>query len=357
MERWDLRFKVRRERPDEAPEVTELKADETMTTYGIVPFAVFEGTECVGGVLCYRYSFDFFGIMQLRTWSLVPADVAAGPGAGDDSHAVAKQVSVPVFADVSMMGGINIKIHFTDHNVDCEMPDALFAIEQYCPPRGPPTIVAGYVKDATTNRTIPGAQVEFTPRNGAARTAAMSAAANSSGSFSATIPAAEYDVVYSAPGFASLRRPLNVTGSIAAGTFADACLSPVLEGAQVRFVLRWGASPRDLDLHAVSASGAPICSFRNRVHALASLNVDVRCGFGPETITVPDRGALDGIVIMVHQFTGDGAIAGCGAVVDMYDNTGHCGQVAVPLAGPAGGRWWRVARIANGAIQIINELC
>lgn len=328
VERWDVHLKVKKSDGAE-PEVTQLKRGDEMTSWQLCPFARFEGAQSVGGVNCHVYYAEFGGMMQMRTWTSIPEDKAVPP--------------VLVYADVTMLG-IRTIMHFTDVEPDAEMPASLFAVEQFVPPPPPPPVfVAGYVKDATTNRCIEGAQVKI---------GGHSATTDARGRFSIELHAGTFEVQYSAGGFVPLSKTLDVASTVVAGTFADACLSPQLGGGQMRFVLRWGSSPQDLDLYCLNADKSRVCWYKAREGAAASLNVDVRCGFGPETITVRDSSAP--LAIWVHQFTDGGRLAGCGAVVDCYDASGHIGKVEVPAAGE--GRWWHVLNINGGRIEEVGAI-
>ena len=337
VERWDIHHKVKMENGQ--PTVERLDKGDHMTTYDVPPFAKFAGYQTIRGVPCQHYISNFFGMLDLKLWVSVPRSKEEAP--------------VPVYADATMMG-IRTLMHFTNHNLDFEMRPELFAIEQYIPPPPPPPsmCVQGYVIDATNKKSITGAMVTFGgPQQYRATT-------DSNGKFSIQLPIFTFPVVtYEAPGYLPMIRPLIVMGNIFPGTFADAALCPILPQGQQRFVLRWNEHPRDLDLWCFDAkTGSAVCGYNCKSGNGAVLNVDVQNGFGPETITINDTSRE--FLIRVVQYSSDGHLAGCGAVVDCYDHTGRVRSIEVPqTVGNANGRTWNVLRTQMLNITPVNEVC
>ena len=64
-----------------------------------------------------------------------------------------------------------------------------------------------------------------------------------------------------------------------------AVASPVPNG-QLRIVLTWGETPRDLDSHLDLPSGCHVYYGRKQCNGEASLDTDVTDSFGPETINI-----------------------------------------------------------------------
>jgi uncharacterized protein YfaP (DUF2135 family) len=69
----------------------------------------------------------------------------------------------------------------------------------------------------------------------------------------------------------------------ASRTYAVA--GPVKSG-QLRIVLTWGETPRDLDSHLDTPSGCHVFYGRKQCRGEASLDTDVTDSFGPETINI-----------------------------------------------------------------------
>ncbi len=142
----------------------------------------------------------------------------------------------------------------------------------------------------------------------------------------------------------------------------DISLSPVITGDEMRFVVNWGAEPRDLDSHLRtpeiegtsyhiyyssqgSATSAPY----------AALDHDVTQGFGPETMTIYDffTGTYH---YYIYKFAGEGEIISSGAVVQIYNETGLIQTLQVPTSGT--GRYWYIGTIdgTTQSLSIINTI-
>lgn len=140
-------------------------------------------------------------------------------------------------------------------------------------------------------------------------------------------------------------------------------LSPLLgsEG-QLRLVLNWGAEPEDLDsyLKTPEIEGIEYTVYysdsgNELSPPYATLDNDDTDGYGPETITVFNliAGTYD---YWVDNYSGYPDIAGCGAVVNIYDETGRINSITVPENGT--GDYWHVCQIngATGEITIVNTI-
>jgi hypothetical protein len=140
-------------------------------------------------------------------------------------------------------------------------------------------------------------------------------------------------------------------------------LSPVLNPGQFRIVLTWGAHPADLEAHLTGPNSEGCrhhCFHWNRTIPGATLDVDDRESYGPETITISqmDPGNYR---FYVHDFTNRNsanstALANSNATVTVYSGSG-----GVPLIynTPDGvGTVWHVFNLDgnNGAITPIDKL-
>ena len=64
-------------------------------------------------------------------------------------------------------------------------------------------------------------------------------------------------------------------------------MAPAVQNGQLRIVLTWGETPRDLDSHLDLPSGCHVFYGRKQCGGgEASLDTDVRDAFGPETINI-----------------------------------------------------------------------
>jgi len=205
----------------------------------------------------------------------------------------------------------------------------------------PPTFpVSGYAMDATNKSGLAGVSV-IVDRNQVAMT-------DGNGMYNASLPEGNFTLVFRRSGYSDASRVFAVQGS------ADAFLSPKLPEGQCRFVLRWGSTPRDLDLHAETESGQTLCSYLSKSSPSAVLDVDSRQGYGPETVTVLDPNAS--IVIKVFRYSKDGEFSSSGAVVDLYDSTGLADQVHVPESAFNGADWWVVGKVHLCKFEVNNTV-
>ncbi len=141
-------------------------------------------------------------------------------------------------------------------------------------------------------------------------------------------------------------------------------MSPELLGSELRFVLSWGAEPRDLDSHLktpeIEGSFYHVYFGNSGIQEYppyATLDTDDTDGFGPETITLYD--VFTGTYhYYIHKWSGVGDLAGCGAIVRVYDETGQIYELTAPQpqAGEEGYEYWDVLQIVNESIILTNDI-
>lgn len=137
-------------------------------------------------------------------------------------------------------------------------------------------------------------------------------------------------------------------------------LSPALaQDEELRIVLTWGVSPRDLDSHLLVPADASHLNgyevyYRTKgindpnQYPYAFLDVDDISGYGPETITIFDT-LNHTYKYFVYNFTGEAEITTSNAVVQVYDRNGLRKTYNIPTSG--NGRYWYVFDIdASGGI-------
>jgi uncharacterized protein YfaP (DUF2135 family) len=75
-----------------------------------------------------------------------------------------------------------------------------------------------------------------------------------------------------------------------------------------RFILSWGNTPKDLDLHLISDDFH--ISYRNKSGALhkAKLNQDAMHGYGPETITLNKLDKSKNYKVYIYKYSSGGYI-------------------------------------------------
>jgi len=240
-----------------------------------------------------------------------------------------------------------------------------FDIITMVPGSDPPASIVGRAINAITNnssgmaglsvRIRPGVNVTSGPlatfSDGVTPIPAVTTASN--GSFAINnVPAGNYTLEVSGPGVATAYRTVISAGS-ATPAAQDILVSPTLLNNEVRIVLSWNATPRDLDSHLEFGSARPhqvVWNDKNKLSGDAVLDVDVVNGFGPETITL--KGSVwsqsrRGYSVynwsyecLTSSCTSRAELRNSGAVVRVYNSTGLVRSYAVPTG--LAGRWWQI---------------
>ena len=96
-----------------------------------------------------------------------------------------------------------------------------------------------------------------------------------------------------------------------------------------RFVLSWGSTPQDLDLHLISNKHHISYRHTKSVSGKIELDRDARMGFGPETITTSKINADDVYRVVVYKYTSGGSINDKGQV-RVYANSKLNNVVRLP---------------------------
>jgi hypothetical protein len=144
----------------------------------------------------------------------------------------------------------------------------------------------------------------------------------------------------------------------------DLSLSPLLQAGNLRFVLNWGAQPRDLDSHmlipgTVQQPEGYHVYFGFEGYAeqepYVTLDHDITDGFGPETITVY-RLMAGTYHYYVENWSETPDITTSSGVVQIYGESGLMQTVRVPATGA--GLYWYVATIdgSTGRVTLINRI-
>ncbi|MDO4167689.1 MAG: cellulose binding domain-containing protein, partial [Eubacteriales bacterium] len=140
-------------------------------------------------------------------------------------------------------------------------------------------------------------------------------------------------------------------------------VSPMMGESQMRVVLTWGETPRDLDAHmwcTVSGDEGHVYykskTYSSKNKLLCQLDVDDTSSYGPETITLRDD--ITGTYrYYVYNYSDEDEFGGCGAVVRVY--LGGTAHPAYTFHVPSGqGRYWNVFTYhsSTGRIQVMNEM-
>ncbi|HNH07915.1 MAG TPA: carboxypeptidase regulatory-like domain-containing protein, partial [Leptospiraceae bacterium] len=175
------------------------------------------------------------------------------------------------------------------------------------------------------------------------------------------VPAGNYTVEVSGTGYATTYQTVISAGANSANQ--NILVSPVLGATEVRIVLSWNATPRDVDSHLEFDAGPynqVVWNQKNRLCSNATvesakgssqplrtdicdltLDYDVVTGYGPETVTMkntvwtkPRRG------YSLYNWSNEASLSTSGSTVKVYKSTG---LVRTYNVGPAQvGRWWQM---------------
>lgn len=229
------------------------------------------------------------------------------------------------------------------------------------PPPGRGTL-SGTVRDATTGSPVRDAKVGL-----------MGPSPSSLIAFDGTFQFSQilsglYSLTASKPGFIPSTVSINVEPG--ANLTQDIAISPRVAAGNVRIVLTWGLTPRDLDSHLFTPSieGRTYHIYfgskgSTRTAPYAELDVDDTNSFGPETITIA-RFFPGTYAYAVHDYTNrsnpsSNQLVQSGATVEVYSAERLMGRFRIAdVTNPGPGTWWNLFTIdgTRGDLTLINRL-
>jgi uncharacterized protein YfaP (DUF2135 family) len=206
--------------------------------------------------------------------------------------------------------------------------------------------ISGRITNAFTGVGLPGATVQL--RAGAnitSGTVVATGTTNSSGDFTINANSGTYTAEVSLTGFVTTDFVVVAVGGRTISN-QNYTVTPVLSGSELRVVLTWGASPRDLDSHLTG----PVSGGSSRFHVYYSsksttgvkLDVDDTESYGPETVTISEF--APGIYrYSVHDYTNRGSssstgLSSSGAQVKVFQGSSLVTTFNVPT-GQTGSLW------------------
>ena len=166
--------------------------------------------------------------------------------------------------------------------------------------------VGGHIIDAVSGELLSGVQTLLQiDNNGVSGAVVASVESNSEGIFLfSNLAVGDYIVSAAHNGYIENQRSVSLGENVQLIN-QDIPLSPVLEENEIRIILTWKDRPADLEAHltAPSENGCRYhCYYFNKSIPTASLDLDDRNGYGPETITITDK--VSGTYrYYVHDFT------------------------------------------------------
>ncbi len=220
-------------------------------------------------------------------------------------------------------------------------------------------IVRGEIVDVTSGTRVETASLVFREGKSNKFGDTYESYESTDGTYSVNLNPGDYTVEVDASGYNKEYYALYVTntGSDVEKNFS---VSTSLNADEIRFVLEWGSSPRDLDSHLEGKTAGKDkvnISFRNRSarnrngETIAKLDVDDIDGFGPETTTLSDTSGE--YVYKIHRFSRYGSIASSGVTIKIYLGSSST-PIVIEAPDDVGSEWWTVCKVKNGKVVDIN---
>lgn len=221
---------------------------------------------------------------------------------------------------------------------------------------GKTATVGGTVTDATTGRALSGVTV---------KSGSISGTTDSEGKYVLyKVPISNTSISASKSGYITNTQSMSLVAD--EQKTVNFSLSPELtQNEELRIVLTWGESPRDLDSHLlVPADASHLNGYEvyyvtkginnPNEYPYAFLDVDDTSSYGPETITVFQT-LNHTYKYFVYNFSGEAGITTSNAKVQVYGRSGLIKTYNVPTSG--NGRYWYVFDIdASGGIMDRNVI-
>ncbi len=184
------------------------------------------------------------------------------------------------------------------------------------------TRLYGNTLDATTNQSVAFVNVKVYENN-TNGTPIAETESDGSGTYEVLVPNGSLIIVLEADGYVAEEKELFI-GSYVDSIYQDYYVSPELASGEIRIVLTWNSTPRDLDSYLVgtldNGSEVFVSYFNSQSYVngnlKAALDVDDTDGYGPETTTIYDPNGV--FYFRVHDFHTSHMMAQSGASVTVY---------------------------------------
>ncbi|MDP8208514.1 MAG: carboxypeptidase regulatory-like domain-containing protein [Candidatus Electryonea clarkiae] len=167
-------------------------------------------------------------------------------------------------------------------------------------------------------------------------------------------------------GYYSNARTLSVADDDEVENFNFTLVASGDASGEMRFVLQWGETPRDLDSHILTPEIEDTeyhIYYGSRGDSAdvpyAKLDHDDVSSFGPETITIyrffTDENDTQ-YRYYIHNYSGSPDFTNSGAYVEIWTGEGRISTISVPTQGS--GTYWYICDIdgSDGSIEVVNEI-
>jgi hypothetical protein len=214
--------------------------------------------------------------------------------------------------------------------------------------------LSGTVRSATAGTGVEDVNLIFHKGTDSSGDVAGETATDRSGGYEIELEPMEYTVEVSCAGYITEYFDIYINSWMTTES-ADFVISPELEEGQIRIVLEWGATPRDLDsyLLGTASDGSDVeVYYGSRINSgVAELDVDDMDGYGPETTTIYDIHGTYRFV--VSDFNSTGTMGQSEATVKIY-MPGESAPTTVSVPAEAQNSW-TVCTINDGELEIVNR--
>ncbi|MEP4547457.1 MAG: carboxypeptidase regulatory-like domain-containing protein [Saccharospirillum sp.] len=167
------------------------------------------------------------------------------------------------------------------------------------------------------------------------------------------VEAGDYTVEVVLAGYSTAYKNVSIEGLSTLSQYL--AIAPALPEGQMRLVLTWGASPRDLDSHLLVPNGASTehLYYANKSVDGASLDLDDASAYGPETITITNV-KTGTYTYYIYAYSGGSnfRFSNSDVEVSLYDDTGLIAQMTPP---EGVGYQWNVLTY-NGTLTVVNTI-
>ncbi|XP_055355537.1 uncharacterized protein LOC129600903 isoform X2 [Paramacrobiotus metropolitanus] len=226
-------------------------------------------------------------------------------------------------------------------------------------------VASGLISNAFTGMPESDVDLQFREGINAVYGNVVATAKTVNGSWSVNLPTGHYTAAANKPSFTPMTFTVVILGGIVRAN-QNSVISPVIGSEETRFVLKWGETPLDLDLHI----RGPNDGIMERMHVYwpkwlmvspdghTNLDVDDVSSYGPETITVTKQ--LSGVYrVSVHDYTyrqqvNNDGLPNSGATLEMYRGARQVGQYFVPSN--HNGTVWSVLEMDGQEVTVLNDV-
>lgn len=220
--------------------------------------------------------------------------------------------------------------------------------------------ITGAVRDALNDSVVTNADI-YIQRNWGVETEFEEKKSNTgtSGSFMIDLPLGYYTVIIKKDGYINAK--YNIAVSPENNPSFKFVITPKLNDDEIRIVLTWGQTPRDLDSHFIGyregglGSFHVYCGTKSYIDTKTDVRLDhdIVRSYGPETITVKKRNNQK-YIYYVYNFSGPNNKPIGQAQVMVYWGNDNVSKFIIPPQQM--GRYWTVFELEGDTITPINSV-